>query len=119
MPSKINSIFSIVRDVDTAFGEYRALYVDLDTAEVQSARSSRDFKDALNTGTDLLNAVSRHFDGFEVSRTIAPAPGGQHSLLLAIKRAHEAKAQDSFKYHMGFERKQRIGSSTPKNVSQP
>lgn len=85
----------------------RVAHSDLDIALSSSTLPDIvivDFKEVLKACRDLLNAVASYFDGFEVSHTVAPAPGGTHSLLLALQRAFESKSQDSFKYYMGFNR---------------
>lgn len=86
----------------------RVAHADLDVAMSSSILPDiivLDFKEALKASRDLLNAVARHFDGFEVSHAVAPAAGGTQSLVFAIKRAYEAKSQDSYKYFMGQDRK--------------
>lgn len=91
----------------------RVAHTDLNVALTSSALPVvilLDFREALTAGRNLLNAVAAHFDGVTVSHTVAPAPGGAHSLMKALERAKELKEQDSFKYHMGFERKSTANS---------
>ncbi len=71
-----------------------------------------DFRKSLEVAHETLNYVLRHFDNCQYSHSVAPAPGGYESLLFAVRRAHEYKQGDAFKYHMGCERKAGVSRGT-------